>query len=315
MGNGIARPAITALLLASLLAGCGSSTSRRGGDAGAPEPSDFSLLFPVEDLAVSLDLVPGEQEDLALPEDMEPDPCLARARVIYTIDEDNMLRAFDPKNLKFVNIGFLMCPAGGASPFSMGVDHNAVAWVLYNNGEIFQVDTQTAACKPTAFVPNQGDFDLFGMGFVADKKGVVTAEHLYVAGLDNMQLGVMDTMNLAIKPVGPINGNPELTGTGGATLWAFFPDEAMPRVALIDKATGAEGTQFMLGALAGTPSAWAFAFWGGDFWIFLRRLGDNSTHVWRLESANGKVTDVVPNTGFGIVGAGVSICAPTGPSH
>ena len=32
------------------------------------------------------------------------------------------------------------------TPFSMGVDRNAVAWVLYSNGQLFQVDTTTAKC-------------------------------------------------------------------------------------------------------------------------------------------------------------------------
>jgi hypothetical protein len=41
---------------------------------------------------------------------------------------------------------------------------------------------------------------------------------------------------------------------------------------------------------------------------------DTSTHVYHLQSATGTVTDVAPNTGFTIVGAGVSTCAPTSPS-
>lgn len=297
------------LALALAAAGCGSSPRgvRLVEDAGVAR--DLSPFFPEEDLAMRLvDL--AEPDDGGEPPDLTPDPCLARAKVVYTIDEDNMLRAFDPANLKFINIGFVNCPANGASPFSMGVDHNAVAWVLYNDGEIFAVDTQTAACKPTAY-RQAGDFRLFGMAFAADMKGNLMKEHLFVAGLDNNALGVMDPVNLGIANVGPLAGNPELTGTGAGVLVAFFSDEMAPRVSVLDKATGAEGMSWKLGALAGTPTAWAFATWGGDFWIFLRRNGDFSTHVWRLDVNTGKVADVVPNTGYGIVGAGVSICAPT----
>lgn len=307
---------VVPIAVALSLLGCSSSGGRvfSTRDEGAG-PLDAAVSFPDVDLAMPFDLaMPGVEEDAAEAEDLAPDPCLARAKIIYTIDENDMLRAFDPANLKFINIGILNCPAGGASPFSMGVDHNAVAWVLYNDGQIFAVDTQTAACKPTAYA-QQGDFRLFGMGFVADQKGNVMREHLFVAGLDNMELGVMDPKTLLITPLGPLTGNPELTGTGGAVLWGFFPDDQMPRVALLDKATGNEGMTYNLAALAGTPTAWAFAFWGGNFWIFLRRQQDNSTHVWKLDTNSGKVTDVVPNTGYGIVGAGVSICAPTGSTH
>jgi len=66
----------------------------------------------------------------------------------------------------------------------------------------------------------------------------------------------------------------------------------------------------MLGAqVQGNPSAWAFAFWGGDFYIFLKRDTDNSTNVWHLTAA-GQVSKALNDTGRTIVGAGVSTCAP-----
>ena len=304
------------LILGGAAPGCGLGSSIRLPADMEALPPDLSSLFPAEDLAARPPDLLSDEPDASEPPDLQPDPCVARSRIIYAIDQDNMLRGFDPTTMKFINIGFLLCPAEqGATPFSMGVDHNAVAWVLYNSGEIFLVDTQTAACKASAFVPNQGDFTNFGMGFVADKKGQVAAEHLYLAGVANMQLGVMDPVKLTIGAVGPLGGNPELTGTGGAALYGFFPDENTPRVSLLDKATGLEGQSYPLANLKGQALAWAFAFWGGDFWIFLQRLQDASTHVWRLDGATGKVIDVVPNTGFVIVGAGVSVCAPTGPSH
>ena len=109
--------------------------------------------------------------------------------------------------------------------------------------------------------------------------------------------------------------NTELTGNGNAELWGFFPDPMAPKVAQLDKMTAQEGKTYPLPELAGSPSAWAFAFWGGDFWIFLKRAGDNSTHVWHLVGSSGKVSEVVMNSNRTIVGAGVSICAPTIPTH
>src|SRR5689334_14342515 len=54
------------------------------------------------------------------------DPCLERAKLIYTIDQDNTLRSFTPDTLTFKAIGVLNCPVDfGDQPYSMGVDHNA----------------------------------------------------------------------------------------------------------------------------------------------------------------------------------------------
>src|SRR5438093_848686 len=72
-------------------------------------------------------------------------------------------------------------------------------------------------------------------------------------------LGTIDITKLSLKTVGALNGNPELTGTGDATLFGFFPDATMPRVSQIDKVTGKEGTTYPLAKIAGSPSAWAFA--------------------------------------------------------
>ena len=295
----------------SLSVGC-SATGNRTGFVGNDNTSgaDMTAGFAPVDFAMA-----GSPEDMAMDnsgtDDAFIDPCLERAKLIYTVDDKNALYSFKPDTLTFTRIGVLNCPAGFLdTPFSMGVDRNANAYVLYSSGDLFQVDTQTANCKATNFVGGQLGFDQFGMGFVADNPGAHT-EQLYIAGLSNQQLGVIDPKSLKVANVGALNGNPELTGTGSAQLWGFFPDDIAPRVAQIDKVTAQEGKTYPLNGLAGTPSAWAFAFWGGDFWIFLQTDQDLSTHVYHLNAQTGKVTDVVPASGYRIVGAGVSICAPT----
>ena len=58
--------------------------------------------------------------------------------------------------------------------------------------------------------------------------------------------------------------------------------------------------------------AFAFATWGGDFWVFIRTHGmGHSTDVYRVTST-GHTTRVAVDTGMDVVGAGVSTCAPTG---
>ena len=66
----------------------------------------------------------------------------------------------------------------------------------------------------------------------------------------------------------------------------------------------------MLPSLQGVPSAWAFAFWGGDYWIFLAKDFALSASVYRIEGTNGQIKGTQPKSGRMIVGAGVSTSAP-----
>jgi hypothetical protein len=84
----------------------------------------------------------------------------------------------------------------------------------------------------------------------------------------------------------------------------------VPFVARIDKVTGALSSNFPAPSLSGAPEAWAFAFWGGSFWVFLRRQSEASTNVWQMKASDGAISPALMNTGRTIVGAGVSTCAP-----
>lgn len=242
--------------------------------------------------------------------------CAEEARWVYVVGAGNNFLRFYPDELRFEQIGTLSCTSG-ASPFSMAVDRNAVAWVLHNNGRVYHVSTDDADCEETDFAPNQHEMEVFGMGFASLHEGS-NEETLFVGGgpeatvtSGSATLGSLDTTSLAINPIGSIPGWPELTGTGRGELWGFFPDTSPPSVRQIDKESGDTIHTFDLQPLQGiTPAAWAFAFWGGRFYIFLQRLMDMSTHVWMLDPETGEVTDVLPNTGYRIVGAGVSTCAP-----
>jgi hypothetical protein len=67
------------------------------------------------------------------------------------------------------------------------------------------------------------------------------------------------------------------------------------------------------GGLGGTVSAWAFAQWGGKFYIFVTTtdlLTSNST-VRVIDRQTGAYEGaVLENLPYIIVGAGVSTCAP-----
>ena len=251
------------------------------------------------------------------------DDCSDAARLIYVVDQDRTLSSFDPKllgtpNGPFVSLGQISCPSeAGAEPFSMAVDRNAIAWIIYDSGELFTVDVKTLplTCVKTSFVA-QREVAKFGMGFAANAPGS-KEETLFISGssltssLTTTKFGTLGTAApYTLNVLGMLYGAPELTGTGDAALWAFSPNVTPPKVARLSKTTGVPGTVFEAQGLAGVPRAWAFAFWGGDFFIFLERATDGSTKVWKMNSMTGALTNVIADTGKTIVGAGVSTCAP-----
>jgi hypothetical protein len=245
--------------------------------------------------------------------------CSEEAKLIYTVDSNNTLSRFDPVTKQFQDLGALSCAASlGATPFSMGVDRDANAWVLYSSGELFNVNTETLDCVKTAWAAPSG-IRQFGMGFSTETAGG-TIDTLFIAGSPAIgqtttSLQKLDTATLTTQPVGTVTGSPELTGTGNAELWGFFPTNpgggGTPRIEQISKTDGSGLRTFMLSSLAGEPAAWAFAFFGGDFYVFLERnLTDPATIVYQVDGTNGTVKGMTPTNTRTIVGAGVSTCAP-----
>ncbi|MFT3707108.1 MAG: hypothetical protein QM817_05505 [Archangium sp.] len=251
------------------------------------------------------------------------DDCSAEAKLIYVLDQDRTLLSFDPLKLAtsggaFQTVGRISCPSEpGAEPFSMAVDRSATAWIIYDSGELFTVNLRAYPldCVKTVFVPQYG-VAKFGMGFVANQPGS-HEETLYISGseltgsLATTRFGTLSTTpphQLMLR--GILNGAPEITGTGDAKLWAFFPNVTPPKVAQLDKTDGGVLNAFEAQALTGRPRAWAFAFWGGDFFLFLERDTDLSTQLWRMDGVSGNVTKVMSLDSRHIVGAGVSTCAP-----
>ncbi|MBX3182731.1 MAG: hypothetical protein KIT72_18940 [Polyangiaceae bacterium] len=242
--------------------------------------------------------------------------CAVGAEWIYLVDSNYSLLQFRPDSLTLTEIGRLSCPtSAGDTPFSMAVDRRARAWVLYQSGNIFHVDLATSACTASGFAPNQAGLRHFGMGFVSDDTG--GGETLFVAGggsvTNNATLATIDTASLVLSPIGNLTGWPELTGTGAAELWAFSPNTNPPTIQRLDKTSGAVAENYGLPSLTGSPSAWAFAFWGGSFYVFLQRASEPSTQIWHFNPDTQDLTRPLSNIGYRIVGAGVSTCAPLVP--
>jgi len=216
-------------------------------------------------------------------------------------------------------------------PFSMSVDRDGVAWVLYTSGELFEVSLQTAACTAAGNTIGASAMELFGMGFSTDAVGSAV-EKLYLAGGNNdprtspRRLAYDDTHagNLTPSVVGTIANaasdfSPELTGTNEAKLYGFFPNlSTVAYVQELDKTThAATGMKWNLGTtgLGANINDWAFAQWGGVFYIFVTTsdsAGNNRNSTVRaIDRATNTYTIPLQHLTYFIDGAGVSTCAPT----
>ena len=242
--------------------------------------------------------------------------CANGTELIYTIDQLNgKLSQFAPTTKQFHDLGALSCPSMlGATPFSMSVDRTGIAWVLYSSGELFKVAITGLACTKSTWASPSG-LKVFGMGFSTDQAGG-SAETLYVGGgasqtATSFMIAKLDTTTMMATVLGSQPILPEMTGTGGGELWGFMPDASTARVVKFDKATATVSKTYMEPSLAGAMAGYAFAHWGGNYWVFLQRTGETSSTVYEVDGATGAIKSTTPAPGRTIVGAGVSTCAPT----
>jgi hypothetical protein len=260
-----------------------------------------------------------------------PGICMSQNEAMYLLGGLGSIPAlykFLPATKALTMVGVVACPTTpGAQPFAMSVDRNANAWASFDSGQIFKLDTKTAACSQTGFLPGQLGFTTFGMGFVSDSQNMGT-ETLYITQADvspsDDQLGAIDTTQSppALSLVGHYNGGmgkpppfvgaADATGTGDGRLFGFFRTNP-PQIAQIDKSTAQIlGVAQLPGVTIGM--AWAFAFWGGTFWLFTwDGLSTTGSMLQQYDPMANKVTMVSSGLGVVVVGAGVSTCAPLVP--
>jgi hypothetical protein len=277
-----------------------------------------------EDAADVDDAPPDAPPDVVVP---PPDCADAGTTFIYLITEQNELIHYYPPDNDFGSVGFIQC-AGPGNPFSMAVDRKGTAYVLFDQGNVFEVSTADATCKSTTYVPGQHDFTLFGMGFSADVAD--PGETLFVArdcgvagasctsGADccseicaggmcvntgvspgTGSLGTLDTTTLHLTDVGHFNtdiGEAELTGTGAGDLYGFGVEDSTSPVTLhlaqIRKTDAhvIDDNFITMDTQPTTIDAWAFASWGGSFYFFTATGADGNT------STISKYTPGTPGT-------------------
>ena len=155
------------------------------------------------------------------------------------------------------------------------------------------------------------------MGFASDDDGndqlFVTHDNSGAGGFST-GLGTINTQSFRLSRIAnfnpPIVQRAELTGTGDGRLFAYWPDEDSGQggafVAQIDRKTAQVVGANRIDA-GRANSAFAFAYWGGDFWIFTSDSPQSTVTQYDLSS---NTTRDVTTLGSRIVGAGVSTCAP-----
>jgi hypothetical protein len=246
--------------------------------------------------------------------------CSDAAKLVYVVSDSNDLFSFTPNTTTFTKIGKLDCPSNGATPNSMAVDRAGSAWVNFTDGALFKVSTADASCQATTYTRGQGGIVKFGMAF-ATNSATSKEETLYVVGLQGggsgKGLAKIDLTTMALTTLGDFSGTltglgAELTGTGDGRLFGFFTTQPNATLAQIDKATGATSGESKLDGV-NTGNAWAFSFWGGDFWFYTSPSTAPSTVTRKQTSTDGSISVARADAGFRIVGAGVSTCAPTEP--
>lgn len=265
-----------------------------------------------------------------------PDPgeantsgCADEAKLVYVVSDSQDLLSFVPNTGTFKKIGKLACKAAG-TPNSMSLDRKGTAWVNYSDGKLYKVSVKDASCESTDFEPDSR-FKQFGMAF-SSNSATGDAETLFINGYGaggflgtqekGYGLSTIDLTTFALTDIGDFKSNSlsgktaEFTGTGDAKLYGFFTTTPAT-LAEIEKTTGKTSNAKKLDGVS-TGAAFAFSYWGGDFWFYTAQITDSTSTVTRLAaSGDGSLAPVTTNiediAPGHIVGAGVSTCAPLQP--
>jgi hypothetical protein len=248
--------------------------------------------------------------------------------LVYVVEsEKRTLYSFDPRKLPndpFERVGVLDCPTS-ADPFSMAIDNHGVAWVLYSDKTLFRASILDGRCVKRGMT-TQGAPALYGMGFAKDTAKGET-EKLFVSDNDDDEgNGMLATVDISVPSapkytaVGKIavlaqdgkehTVNPEMTGTADARLFGYFPEPVRGSITELDKKTGkAIGKYYKLSDTMGEVDSYAFAHWGGTFYLFTS-TEERTNAIHAVDRKTGAYKLVMKDSPHRIVGAGVSTCAP-----
>ncbi len=273
---------------------------------------DDHVATPERRKPVSASVQPAKPNGAVLPPAMPG--CEEDNRQVYVVSQASDLYRFPPLSKTFTKIGHLDCPASPTSqPFSMAVDRTGVAWILYQDGNVFRASTRDAHCVATTFSPGQQGMRTFGMAFVTDGPGSVH-DTLYLADDSTAPRGLaaLDVTSLTVSPIkaydGPASdiGRFDLTGTGDGRIFGFDA-KAPARIVELEPKTSKIIASKAIGSIG--DRAWAIAHYWGSFYVFSATYGNSQ--VLKFTWNTGVEEEISADVGFTVVGAGVSSCAPT----
>lgn len=236
--------------------------------------------------------------------------CPGESKTIYVFTtQPNALYRFDPPSLAFTNLGYPDC-ATSSDAFSLAIDRRGNAWLELTSGRMFKVRLSDLQCQEVVLNNVPPILGRFGMGFAENDDGA--GDTLFIGGGNG--LWTIDTQSFDVALVGQnpqLGGTFELTGTGDGKLYAFLSANGV--VTHVDKATGGSLETYRTAAVGGS---FAFAQWGGDFWLFTNNLlGGALSSVTQYSPTKNTSTIVIPDSNLIILGAGSSTCAPTTAPH
>ena len=308
------RKSLLFFVVSSILNGCAHDFSLNTIDE--VDPMTGELVDTGETVEEKTDLQDEEEDENhhtaeePLEDPPAEDDCEDTSDLVYVIDKDSEeLFLFHPDSLNLESLGVLDCDYW-SSPASMGVARDGFAYVRYADDTVYAVDLESMACTPTNYGDSPNNFGSFGMGY-ATQSANTWRDDLFVA--NNDRLARLDDTTWTLEQLGRLPSQAELTGNAEGELWAFLPLESPAELVKLDKNDGSVKKTITMPQFPDPYDidTFAFATWGGDFYLFVRLYGmGTSTDVYRVDPS-GKMTKVLENIGINVVGAGVSTCAPS----
>ena len=201
------------------------------------------------------------------------------------ISTDGVLHSFNPATLQFETIGTLDCNTF-ASPNSMAVSRDAVAYVNMSDGTLWKVSTANAHCQATNYQLGQLNRRIRGMGFSSDTAQRHRRDALHVHGerLDvhgrrprEDRAAVLPLTLVGDYTSGLARRRVRAHRHGRRRSSSASSRRSRRRSSReIDKTSGATPSPITLTGV-NTTLSYAFSFWGGDFWFYTQGNGAGST--------------------------------------
>jgi hypothetical protein len=202
--------------------------------------------------------------------------CAPGTEQIHVLSDAGALWRFDPLAETFTSLGQVGC--GSGSYYSMAVDHDGRGWLLdLDTRDLLVLDLDDpGSCTEPPWVPGNGGFQYFGMGFVSEGGGSLceslymlrySGEGPFAEGPGIGAIGVYDPADGSVESLAAIDyDGGEITGTGDGRVFAFAGVDPAKLIEY-DPSTGEPLAILPLDGLDKTTAS-AFAFHSGDLWFF-----------------------------------------------